>query len=256
MQFRPTLWATLAALLVLAVLIGLGVWQLQRLEWKEELIALRAERVVSLALDLVPRTRLDRYTHRGTFDVQLSPDSGLATIVADLDSFEYRPIRIAGTFQHDRSIRLVSRTLNGKVGEHVVTPLLLAQGRTLLVDRGWVPPRSAASPQQAYDRPEGRVVVEGYVRRFEPQGTFTPDNAPDTDSWYWLDPVGIGATLAETIVAEFYVQQAPGHPDTLPVGVIPEIALNNPHLGYALTWFGLAATLVGVWVAFHIKRRA
>jgi surfeit locus 1 family protein len=255
MQFRPTLWATLVALPLLATLIGLGVWQLQRLEWKEGLIALRAERVVSPALDLVTRSRLDRYTDRGMFDLRLPPESGIATIAADLATFEYRPIRVAGRFQHDRTLRLVSRTLTGHVGEHVVTPLELVQGGILLVDRGWVPPRSAAAPQQAYKRPDGSVVVEGYIRRFEPPGTFTPDNAPATDNWYWLDPAGVGASLGEDIVADFYVQAAPGDPDALPYGSIPEVALNNPHLGYALTWFGLAATLVGVWVAFHVKRR-
>jgi surfeit locus 1 family protein len=254
MRFRPRLWTSVAVLPVLALLIGLGIWQLQRQEWKEGLIALRAERVYSPALDLVPRTRVDRITERGSFHGQLPPQSGLATIAGDAEAFEYRPIRLAGRWQHDHSIHLLNRTLDGRVGEHLVTPLALTQGGVVLVDRGWVPPRGAADSGD-YAGPDGRVIVEGYIRRFSAPGSFTPDNEPGRDNWFWLDPAAIGTSIGETVEAGFYVVAAPGETAGPPVGSVPEIALRNPHLHYALTWFGVAAALVGVYIAFHIKRR-
>lgn len=255
MRFRPTLWATLAVLPVLAVLVGLGVWQLQRLDWKAELIALRAERVVSPTLDLVPRSRVDRIIDPGRFDVRLPPETGLSVIEGDAAALEYRPIRLAGTFRHERAVHLVSRILNGRVGEHVITPLALAQGGVVLVDRGWVPPRAGADDARDYDRPEGRIVVEGHIRLFGERSRFTPDNAPQTDTWYWLDPAALAQRLDEEPVRAFYVQAAPAGADTPPIGSLPAIALRNPHLQYALTWFGVAGALVGVYVAFHTRRR-
>ena len=255
MRFRPTLWATLAVLPVLAVLIGLGVWQLQRLDWKRDLIVLRAERVVSPALDLVPRTRLDRLTDPGRFDLRLPPESGIALIAGDAAAFEYRPIRLAGILRHDKEIHLVSRTLDGEVGEHVVTPMALSQGGFVLVDRGWVPPRGSAGSPRAYDRPEGRVVVEGYIRLFAAPGRFTPDNEPSTDTWFWLDPAAIGQATGAPVVTAFYVQAAPGDTAKPPIGSVPDIALRNPHLQYALTWFGVAAALAGVYIVFHMRRQ-
>lgn len=256
MRFRPTLWATLATVPVLAVLIALGLWQMQRLEWKEALIATRAERVVSPILDMVPRDRVSERLEPGQRDLLPPPDSGIAVIANDAESYEYRPVRLAGFWQHDKAMHLVGRTWNGEVGEHVVTPLNLAQGAIVLVDRGWVPPRGATGAPRGYDRPAGRVVVEGYVRLFPTPGYFTPDNAPQTDTWYWLDPVAAAAVLGEVIVTGFYVQAAPAKAVIKPpVGSVPELKLRNPHLQYALTWFGVAGALVAVYIAFHVRRR-
>jgi surfeit locus 1 family protein len=256
MRFRATLWATLAVVPMLALPIGLGVWQLQRLEWKQGLIALRAERVISPTLDLVPRTPVELRIDPRPFDAPLPAETGLATLEAEAESFEYRPIRIAGTWRHDAAMHLVGRTRDGRAGEHVVTPLALRQGGVVLVDRGWVPPRRSSAAARDYARPAGRVVVEGYLRLFPASGLFTPDNEPQTDTWFWLDPDAMARASGTGTVTRFYVQAAPDERNPLPpFGSIPEIALRNPHLQYALTWFGVAAALAGVYVAFHIRRR-
>ncbi|MEK9661420.1 MAG: SURF1 family protein [Alphaproteobacteria bacterium] len=255
MQFRPTLWATIVVIPMLAVLIGLGVWQLQRLDWKEELIALRVERITAPPIDLVPRNRVERLTDPGQFELRLAPDKGVAMLSDDPESFEYRPIRLAGTFRHDRAVRLLSRTRDGIVGVHVVTPLDLPQGGgTVYVDRGWVAQADAQRPD-GYARPEGRTIVEGHVRRFAEPGSFTPDNPADSDGWYWLDPAALAARTGDGTATAFYVQAGPDDSGAAPFGSAPDIALRNPHLEYALTWFGVAGALVGVYIAFHIRRR-
>ena len=97
MTFKPTLWATVAAAIAVLILIGLGNWQLDRREWKSQVIETRAQRITAPAM-----TILD---------------------VGDVDAAEYRPIRLTGRYRAGDSIKLLSRTRDGRPGFHVVTPL-------------------------------------------------------------------------------------------------------------------------------------
>jgi len=230
MTFRPTLWATIAAAVGLAVLLGLGSWQLDRRVEKQQLLQVRSLQVNA-------------------------PVIGLADIGADaeLDALEYRPIRLEGRFDGSRSAKLLSRTRDGRAGFHVIALLVTENGMTVLVDRGWVPVEGGIAPA-----PTGVVGIEGYVRRFETPGRFTPDNDPGTGSWFYLDQEQIASALNLKTVAPFYVQQAPGAapPEAYPAGGVPNIALRNPHLQYALTWYALAIVLAVIYVVFHVRRRA
>jgi len=102
------------------------------------------------------------------------------------------------------------------------------------------------------------VSVTGYVRRFAAPGWFTPDNEPASGAWFYLDRGQLAAALGSTNIAPFYVQQAPGadRPGTYPQGAVPEVALRNPHLQYALTWYALAVALLVIYVVFHARRGA
>lgn len=231
MIFRPTLWATVATAIVLAVLLGLGTWQLDRREWKQQVLEMRAQRITAPTLALA--------------DIG---DDG------EPDLFEYRPIRLTGRFDGSRSLKLLSRTRAGRVGYHVVTPLAADGGVTVMVDRGWVPVEGKVDVLAA---PPGLVSVEGYVRAFETPGPFTPDNNLETGDWFYFDRVEMAAAAGLDTVAPFYVQQAPGAapPGLYPAGDVPNIALRNSHLQYALTWYALAVALLVIYVVFHVKRR-
>ena len=234
MTFRPTLWATVAAVAALAVLVGLGNWQLDRRAWKQQLLETRAQRVGAPALTYA--------------DVAAASDNAL-------DVLEYRPIRLAGRFDDARALKLLSRTRNGRAGFHVVTPLVTdAAGAVVLVDRGWVP---FGGDGDVTPPPAGSVEVEGYVRKFETPGRFTPENNPGTDAWYYLDRGQMASALELATVAPFYVQRAPGAVPAgrYPAGGVPDIALRNPHLQYAITWYALAVVLLVIYVVFHVRRR-
>jgi surfeit locus 1 family protein len=235
MTFRPTLWATVAALAGLAVLFGLGTWQLDRRVWKQQIIESRAQRVTAPALT---------YT-----DVAAASD-------AALDTIEYRPIRLAGQFDDARTLKLLSRTRDGRAGFHIVTPLVTDNtGGVVLIDRGWVP---VGRDGDITPPPTSPVSVEGYVRKFETPGRFTPDNEPETGDWYYFDQEQMASAIDQATVAPFYVQQAPGagQAGRYPAGSVPNVALPNPHLQYAITWYALALVLLVIYVVFHVRRRA
>lgn len=226
---RKPLWLTLAAVACgVAILLGLGTWQLQRLQWKNELIA---SLTVRLAADPV-------------------------ALPADLSDPEitFLRVRVAGIFDHDAELRLLSRTRDGAVGLHLMTPLTTSGGRVVLVDRGWAP----AADDPAVTRPAGEVVVEGAVRAFEAPNRFTPANDPAGNAWFNPDRAAMAAAVGVAEVAEVYIGAispvAAITAGELPIGDPPGVNLRNNHLGYALTWYGLAAALIVV-AGLAMRRR-
>ena len=163
MTFRLTLWATVATALTLLILIGLGTWQLDRLVWKQQILETRAARVIAPAMTYAEAT------------------TAVNTVV---ELAEYRPIRLRGRYGTEDSLKLLSRTRNGRPGFHIIAPLMTEAGGNVLVDRGWVPTGGNAEIVQL---PSDVVSVEGYVRRFETPGRFTPDNEPAAGAWFYLD---------------------------------------------------------------------
>lgn len=233
MTFRPTFWATVATITVLAVLLGLGTWQLDRRAWKQELIAARAERLAAPALDFADAT---------------------AAAHTQLDQLEFRAVNVPGEYRQGADLKLLSRTRDGRPGFHVVTPFVAAPGgETVLVDRGWVPIGGEAEMSPP---PQGPTTVLGYVRRFETAGLFTPDNAPAQGEWFYLDRTQLAAALGAPALVPFYIQRAPGSaaPVAYPAGGVPTVAARNNHLQYALTWYALALSLLAIYVVFHLRR--
>ncbi|MGE0256630.1 MAG: SURF1 family protein [Alphaproteobacteria bacterium] len=231
MRFRPSPWLTLAALPVLAVLLGLGAWQLQRLAWKADLNASRAAMLAA-----APQT--------------LSPGD-IAARGAD-PALDLQPVVVAGRFDHDREFIVQARVRDGRVGRGLVTPLVDASGAAVLVDRGWLPP---PGPAVTWSRPEGPQRVAGWLRLPPVPGPFAAANDAARGEWLYVDPPAMAAVAGRDLAALYVIAAPAAAPaDGLPVARAPDAVLPSPHLGYALTWFGLAATLVGVWAATGIVR--
>ena len=216
-------------------MVALGTWQLERLRWKEALIADLTGRAAAGAVPL--------------------PPSG-----ADLASVEYRHAVVSGTFLHDREMLLAARTYNGSVGSHVVTPLIMADGSMILVDRGWVPAVRKDPATRAAGQPAGLVTVDGIIRVPRRAGWLEPDNDPGRNIWFRADPPAMAAQIGFTgPLAPVYLEAGPApKPGGLPVGGQTRIDLPNDHLQYAITWYSLAMTLIVVYVLYHrqLKRRA
>lgn len=234
MIFRPMLWPTLLAIPALAVLIGLGNWQMDRLAWKEALLArIEAGQAASPA--------------------PLPPVPAWAAL--DTQRLAYARVTATGRFDHAAETHAYLPSLEGEPGYHVITPLALEEGGWLLVDRGFVPLAAKAPEARAAGQVEGQVTVAGTLVEPEAANPFTPDPDRDGNIWYHRGVAAIAqARGLDPVFPLLLDAEAGSAPGGLPVGGQTRIALRNPHLGYALTWYGLAGTLAAVWLAFHIAR--
>ncbi len=248
-RFRAAglVWPSLAALAGLAVLIGLGSWQLQRKQWKDRLIAQIESRIKA------PPMALDRFVGAHVRAPLQSASGGAA-----LDpSAEYTRIRVGGPLlrQHQRHLYAPDQRLGP--GYHLYVPLVSERRRLVIVNLGFIP-QQLKSPAA---RPDGArnstVEVVGLVRLPGRQGLFTPNHDVKGNSWYWrdLDGMAVGLPPGSTVLPFFIDAQtiAPAV-GPWPKPGVTRLRLPNRHLEYAVTWFGLAATLIGVFLVFAVGR--
>jgi len=235
-RFRPRLGPTLAALSGVLLLVGLGSWQMQRLAEKETLIAELAARIGQ-------------------------PPMVLPGTIADPAALEFMPVRLRGRFLHDGELYLGARLHRGEAGFDVVTPLALEDGRTVLVNRGWVPSTRRGLETRVAGQIAGAVTVEGQVRTGGWKGSdlFRPANNPESNEWLWMDlpamAVQAGAARAAGAITSIYVVAGPGeNPGGLPIGGLRPVEVRNNHLGYAMTWYALALTLFVIYVVHQSHR--
>jgi surfeit locus 1 family protein len=228
----------LAATVVVAICLALGTWQLQRKAWKEALIATLERRLSASPVPLPPPARwaaLDaasaeflRVTFRGAF-------VGGAEALVYAAASALRP-DVAGP------------------GYWVLAPAQ-TDGATVIVNRGFVPEghKDPASRPGPVDDP---MELVGVLRWPEERGPFAPADQAEQNLWFVRDPARIAAAKGWGEVAPFYVElEAPTPPAGLPRPGRLQPHLRNPHLGYALTWYGLAAAAAAMLVAWLIQRR-
>jgi surfeit locus 1 family protein len=211
-------------LVMLAILISLGVWQLHRLTWKLGILAQIDHAEAAPAVPLPAHPSL------------------------------FQKVAVTGTLRPGAVILYgadVRDTPQGpQMGGQLIEPLIRSDGPPVLVDLGWVPDRGPG----AADTPPakgGPATVEGYIRLPEHPGAFSPKDDPAIHRFYTLNPQAMAAALGLADAAPFTLI-AMGH---VADGVYPSPATAlprppNDHFGYALTWFGLAATLAGVFAAW------
>ncbi|MGE0283447.1 MAG: SURF1 family protein [Rhizobiaceae bacterium] len=229
--------ALIGGVLAFIVLIGLGTWQIQRLHWKEALLATIAERMAAPPLSVA--------------DIE---QKVLANTLQDVD---YYAVTATGLFRHE-SERHFFATWKGETGYYVYTPLQLVDGRFVFINRGFVPyelkdPAKRLQGQIA----AGPVTINGLSRNVltEKPSFVVPDNDPAKNIFHWKDIRAMTASAglpADAVVLPFFIDaDATPNPGGLPIGGVTMIDLPNNHLQYALTWYGLAAALVavlGLWL--------
>jgi surfeit locus 1 family protein len=223
----------------IAVLLGLGFWQLERRVWKEELIA-----------------RIEARTKAPP--VSIPPETDWKNVSAERD--EYRRVTARGAFRHDGEVQVytVVSEQKGKSagpGYWVMTPLELESGARVIVNRGFVPLDKKNPDTRPAGQVSGPATVTGLLRMPERATMFSPDNDPRRNAWYRRDPAEIARALKLERVAPFTIDaDATPNPGGLPEAGRTRINFPNDHLGYALTWFGLALALAGVFGGFAWQR--
>jgi surfeit locus 1 family protein len=211
--------ALVACALACAGFVALGVWQVERLAWKEALIA-----------------RLDRMLHAAPVAAPAAPQWPALT-----PEDEYRRVQVHGRFDYAHETLVAATTELGS-GYWVLTPLHTEAGPWVLVNRGFVPPDARAKVPHAAEE----QTVVGLLRTTEPEGRLLQKNDPGAGRWYSRDVAAIAwAQHLVGAVAPYFVdaQPAPGAAKAWPRAGLTVVRFRNDHLVYALTWFALAAIM-------------
>lgn len=223
---------------VLALLLALGTWQVQRLQWKEALLQRIEERIAS----------------------QPVPLEEIAALHDDGSDIDYRPTMVEGSFLHEAERHYLA-TWEGQSGFFIHTPLQLVDGRYVFVNRGFVPYDRKDPATRSEGQVSGIVGIGGLARTAPAKkpSFIVPNNDPVKNIFYWKDLTAMArsAGLPEEEVYPFYVDadDAP-NPGGLPAGGVTLINLPNNHLQYAVTWYGLAFALVCVLIVWFRGGRA
>jgi surfeit locus 1 family protein len=167
---------------------------------------------------------------------------------------EWRRVQARGRFLHDKEAYVYATEFDLGMGVHVLTPFVTSDGDTVLVDRGFVPLASKAPETREAGQVDGDVAISGIVRREGERNMFTPAADERDRMWYWRDIEGIARSLGVTLRAPIViVADQPANPGGLPRFPGYRVDIPNNHLQYALTWFGLALALLGVYVVYHVR---
>lgn len=231
LHFRP-LWKFTAAMLPLFLgCMALGLWQLERLQWK---LALIAQVNQNLNAPPIPVGR---------------------ALLMGAQAAQYRRVVLSGRFDNSKEAYVFTTDASGAPAYHVVTPFTLDDNRKLLVDRGIVPEGLRDPRKRAAGERTGEQHITGVWRIPDAPGWFTPKPDLRHRTWYARDVAGIAKADRIRLAAPAIVEaDATANPGGWPEGAQTVVTFRNEHLQYAITWFGLAAVTLGGWIAFHISR--
>ena len=248
-QSAGLLIPTIAMLCALALLLGLGTWQWNRKAWKEDLVATIAARSAARPIDAAAFATL-----------QCAP----VEVVGLAKACDYTRVSLTGSFDvtAERHIYTgIDKPAGGGAGGQgfwIMTPFQIAGGGPVIaVNRGFVPEARKDASTRASGQPSGEVTITGLIRSAELRATFTGANDPAKNFWYLRDPSELFPASSPIKISrpQIYLDlQMPVPTGGLPQPTAGRISIPNRHLEYALTWWALAATLLGVFGAFALGR--
>jgi len=223
----------------IAVLCALGTWQVKRLFWKEALIAEVEERTSQKPMKL----------------------SEFLETQTDKNTWPYSPVMTQGIYDHSKEVFFFTTSIEGRSGWNVHTPMLLDNGKYLIVNRGFIPYDQQAPERRLEGQVTGKQQLAGLVRvpEKEKPNDWFPENQPEKRELYWRDYDVFTNLMGKDEGREFVplfvdANDAPV-PGGSPKGGTTIIAFSNSHLQYAVTWYGLALALLGVGGYFLYSRR-
>ncbi|HPF46520.1 MAG: SURF1 family protein [Alphaproteobacteria bacterium] len=230
-SFKPRLWPTLISIILLACLLWLGNWQVERLEWK---------------LGLIKQIENRAYAEPVTLPATLS----------NPEDMEYLSVKVTGKFSNDQEMTLYSVGPNGEAGYDLYTPFADQSGKIIIINRGWVPERMKNQQSRPETLESDIVTVAGLLRAPVKKLWYGPENDPDNNNWYYgnLNAM-ISAQNLTNVFPMFLYAVSMGNNDGFPIAGRTELNIVNNHLDYALTWYGLAIVLVIIYLIAHLKKK-
>lgn len=226
---RPVAWFFFLA--AFATTVGMGTWQVQRLQWKEGVIAALAEANAQAPLTVLPQDE------------------------AEFEALQFRKITLKGVWRSDVEFHITPRYFHDQFGYWIITPLKLNDGRTLLINRGWVPGKKKLAETRPETAVRGFATVSGLIRVGTERSYFTPKNQPEKNIWFGRDVVQMAEFAGLKNMIPVMVD-AVGTQDMkkLPVPSDGTIRLRNDHLGYIFTWYGIALGILVIFLVYHRKK--
>ena len=229
--FRPLLWPSIFSVIIFAILFSFGTWQVKRLFWKEALI--------------------ERYTTQS----QSNPIKNPSKLDSSIN--EFKSVEFTGSFLHKNEIYITGKTYEGNAGFHVITPFELNNNKIILINRGWVSEGYRNPEKRKFSLVEGQILIKGIIRYPQKKGYFVPENDGKNGFWFTIKPNEIINFLNLTsnkVINNYYIDALrQGEKLTLPIGVTGKPKLRNQHLSYAVTWYGLALSLLFVYFSYHMS---
>lgn len=240
-RFRPGMAVTLAAFAILPVLIGLGLWQLDRARQKTEI--------------------RERYEARAQMQpIDINRD------VFDSEKVEFRRAVVEGRYHEALTILLDNKILNGVPGYEVLTPLeardeINGTRRFMLVNRGWISWGDSRQELPDIDTPSGVVVLSGRLKVPAKEYFTLEKQTGDREfnpRWQNLD-LSLYEHVTGLPVYPFVLQLDPEN--TGGGGLVRQWQEYDDrwiqrHKAYAVQWFGLAVLLLGLYVGLNLKNEA
>jgi surfeit locus 1 family protein len=230
---RSGMVAGLAILVVVAVCVRLGFWQLDRRDQRLERNAAIAERMAA-------------------------PPAEITAMPVDTAGLVHRAATLRGTYDHDRSVVLGARSHRGIPGVYVLTPLRM-DGGAILVNRGWVPSPDAATIDLGSVRRPAAAAVSGVLIAYPHVPSAAASDTFRT-RWFRLDAPSIRAQYPYDLAPLYLQEIGPRDRDTVSAGALDPVPLDppaldaGPHMSYAVQWFGFAAVFLIGGVALAARR--
>ncbi|MBV2143292.1 SURF1 family protein [Falsochrobactrum sp. TDYN1] len=235
---KPGIFLGFMAVLGLAFFVlfmGLGIWQIERLQWKLDLIA-----------------RVDARVHAEPIAAPGKDDWANVNQADD----EYRHVTLTGTYLNDKEVLVHALTERGS-GNWVLTPMRSVDGAIIFINRGFVPNDKRDPASRPETQIGGETTVTGLLRMPEPDGFFLRPNDPERNDWNSRDIAAFAKKKNLGTAAPYFIDaDASANPGNLPVGGLTVVKFRNSHLSYAITWFALAAMIAGaaIFVWRHERR--
>lgn len=220
-------WLGFFSAISFIILLSLGIWQIERLNRKLDII-----NQIETRLSLPPVIFASNYT----------------------EVPEFTPVIAKGVFLHDHEIHLAAKHYKGKLGFHIITPMRTNNTtKLLLINRGWVPVENKDQSTRTETLIKDEVTIEGIIRSPDRKNMFTADNNPEKNYWFWLDMDLISKNL-NAQVYHMILNEIENGNDSIPIGMNRNIEIRNDHLGYAITWFSLALSLATIYFVYIFKK--
>tara|TARA_B100000029_G_scaffold449442_1_gene472693 strand:+ start:1699 stop:2421 length:723 start_codon:yes stop_codon:yes gene_type:complete len=224
----PKIFPLISFLITLTILLGLTTWQLKRLVWKNNLINERVNKFESEPRDL---------------DNILTPKDE-----------EFRKVLVKGKLINDFELFMPALSKRGNNGYHILVPLKTSSGKNIIFDTGWVPLAKKNLENRKNNLNFSEDEFEAVLRLPGRKGYFQPENDPNGNFWFFVQPELMGITLEMKLEENFYLEAVNNGPNGFPLGNQTRIYLRNNHLQYAITWFLIAVGLIGVFFFANIKK--